>query len=269
MAYGLVGIIVVVLAASAFAASNFVQTNHVFRRKGNNTDINNRNGSNIFRGSRDMELSRSILVHQIETPYLVCYNSTFPYLISLCDPGEGYQCSVEPPTYGCSKASNLSCNEIHLCNSPVEIFVTAALLAIGIIILITTGCLWCCCCCCCGKCCKNTCPCFAKLQMRTFRPVIHSPTNRVYPSSSRAEWTMYDYGGKRTPDTLIATTQKQSTMENDQNKFFDRTDFPQSDMSPSAPRISHREQDIRQNNALQSVPVYSPHRNEKMSNDYY
>lgn len=252
----------VLLVASTFATSDLVQSNHVIRRKG--TDSNH-SRSNIFRGRRVMELSRSILVHQVEAPHLICYNSTFPYLISMCDPGSGYHCSIEPPIFGCTKESNKSCNEVHMCNTPFEILISASIISITFILLATTGCLWCCCCCFCGKCCKNTCPWFAKIQMRP--TVIHSP-NIIYPAPPRNEWTMYDNDGNRTPDTIVAKSQKDVTMENQQNQFFDRNDFPHPNSSPSAPQMSNTEHDLRFNTALHTVPVYSPPRTINVKNGY-
>ena len=209
--------------------SDAVQSNHVIRIRRINS---NHSRNNIINKQRVMELSRSILVRQINGPNLVCYNSTFPYLISVCDPGAGYQCSIKPPTFGCTKESNESCSEIHMCNTPLDIFISASIISITVILLITTGCLWCCCCCCCGKCCKNTCPLFAKIQMR--QALIHYP-NKIYPSHLENQWSMYDYDGNRTPDTIVPKSQKDITLENQQNGFLERNDFPPPSSSPSAP----------------------------------
>ena len=91
--------------------------------------------------------------------------------------------------------------------------------------------------------------------------VIRSP-NRVYPIDH--DWTMYGYGGNRSPDTVMAKSQKEVKMENEQNQYFDRDEFPPPipNSFPSAPQqISANDLDFRYNSALHSVPVYSPPRN--------
>ena len=116
-----------------------VQSDHVIRRKGNK-DNSQQKRNNITNEIRlNMELTRSILVHQVEAPSLICYNSTFPYLLSFCNPKNGYYCSSESPSYGCTKETSKSCNEIHMCNTPFELLVSTAVVAIIIVLLITTG----------------------------------------------------------------------------------------------------------------------------------
>ena len=216
------------LASTLVVSSSIVQSDHIIRRKETN---HNNDGQNNTRGIRmNMELTRSILVHQVDAPNLVCYNSTFPYLVSICDASNGYYCSNKSPIYGCTKETSTSCNEIHLCNIPFEIFVSVIVVSFAIILILITGLLWCCCCCCCGRCCKNTCPWFAKIQMHS--AVIHSP-NRVYPFHQDYDCTMYGYGGNRSPDTVMAKSHKGVKMENEQNQFFERDEFP-----PPPPKLS-------------------------------
>ena len=263
-----------VLTTSSFMlcmCDSVVQSDHIIRRKVVKKD-SPQNVNNFTNGiTLNMELTRSILVHQVEAPSLVCYNSTFPYLFSFCNPKNGYYCSNESPTYGCTKETSKSCNEIHMCNTPFELLITSAILAIIIILLITTGCLWCCFCCCCGKCCKNSCPCFAKMQMQT--AVLNSP-NRIHPLPptvvdwANGDWTMYGYDGHRTPDTLLAKSPKELRMENQRNQFFEQNEFPSLNMLPSAPQTTIKEPDFGYNSALKSAPIYSPPRNGENNNGH-
>jgi len=78
---------------------------------------------------------------------------------------------------------------------------------------------------------------------------------------------MYGYGGNRSPDTVMAKSQKEVKMENEQNQFFDRDEFPPPPKSfPSAPQISTNDLDFGYHSALHSVPVYSPPRNGNIKN---
>ena len=248
--------------ASTFVSSSVVQWDHIIRIKGTNKN-NTLTRSNIIRGTHmNMELTKSILVQQTDAPNQICYNSTFPYLVSVCASGDGYFCSKEAPFYGCTKESSKSCNEIHLCNTPIEILVCAAVISIIIILLITTGCLWCCCCCGCGKCCKNNFPWFAKMQIRQIT-LIDSP-NRIYPITPGNDWETYRYDRNRTPDTVIAKSQKSARMEDQQKQIFDRDNFPPPPLNsfPSAPQLSGNDTVHWYSS---SVPVYSPPRHANLN----
>ena len=243
---------------------SIVHSDHIIRRKVAKKEAreNVKNKPNEI--TLNMELTKSILVRQVDAPSLVCYNSTFPYLFSLCNPKNGYYCSSESPTYGCTKETSKSCNEIHMCNTPFELLISLAIVIIIITLLITTGCLWCCFCCCCGKCCKNSCPCFAKMQMQT---AVFNSSNQIRPLPptvvdwANGDWTMYGYDGNRTPDTVLAKSPKEVRMENHRNQFFEPTEFPNIDTLPSAPQISINKPDPGYHSALKTVPMYSPPRN--------
>ena len=254
-----------ILASIPLVSSSMVEPDHIIRlRKTNKTSLNSR--SNIVKETGlNMDLTKAILVHQVDSPNLICYNSTFPYLASICDPGNGDYCSIESPTFGCTKESSKSCNDYHLCNLPHEMFISVVIFCAIILLIITTGCLWCCCCCCCGKCCKGCCPWFAKLQMQT--TVITYP-NRVYPMPPPDnDWSMYGYGGSKTPDTLIAEPRKHARRENMRKEYAENSDFPPPPPHPfpTAPQMCNSDPEFGYHSALHTVPVYTSPRHENIN----
>jgi hypothetical protein len=47
--------------------------------------------------------------------------------LGVCDPSQGYYCSLATPNYGCTQDQENSCTEIHLCNAPTELLLSVAL----------------------------------------------------------------------------------------------------------------------------------------------
>ena len=93
--------------------------------------------------------------------------------MSWCNPGEGLYCSVASPNFGCTQNENEACFEIHLCNAPLGLLLSLAILMSLLVFLLCSGCCWCCCCCCCGRYYQNTCPCFTGSKHFSVFHVLH------------------------------------------------------------------------------------------------